>query len=188
MSLVKAAGRNYLAGEFDWVGAVSLFLPFSISISTVVISPDHVLPCSDIPFLSISGLMSSLRRRKLNRQLTNTLVTQSGGDPLASFLSKVEESGFAGDFYWSLFGHDDQCCQYVGKFLSSSLYHQSPPRAVLSCSSSLTNRYITSNLCSFLSLSEHSDGHSFYYQRNANYTEKGDILVISFSFHTHLPS
>jgi len=81
-SLVKAVGRNYIAGEFDWVEA-------------------------------------------------------SGGDPLDAFLQKVTDSGFAGDFYWSLFGHDDQCCQYV----------------------------------------EHDDGESFYYQRNANYTAKGNILI-----------
>ncbi|VDB95985.1 unnamed protein product [Peniophora sp. CBMAI 1063] len=37
----------------------------------------------------------------------------NGGNDLTSFLGAVEASQSAGDFYWSLFGHDDACCQYV---------------------------------------------------------------------------
>ncbi|KAI0271554.1 glycoside hydrolase superfamily [Gloeopeniophorella convolvens] len=82
LALVKTANRNFLAGEFDWVGT-------------------------------------------------------NGGDPIPDFLEVIQKTGYAGDFFWSVFGHDDACCQYV----------------------------------------EHDDGFSFYYQRDAFYTQQGNMLI-----------
>lgn len=68
--LVTAAGRNYIAGEYDWT--------------------------------------------QLN-----------GGDPLDKFLSAIEKSGVGdGDIFWSLFGHDDECCQYVEHDDGYSFYYK----------------------------------------------------------------
>jgi len=69
MTLVEQAGRNYLAGEFDWVGA-------------------------------------------------------SGGDDIPTFLQTITQTGTSGDFFWSLFGHDDQCCQYVEHDDGFSFYYK----------------------------------------------------------------
>ncbi|KZS94212.1 glycoside hydrolase [Sistotremastrum niveocremeum HHB9708] len=69
LAQVNAVNRNYLAGEFDWVG-------------------------------------------------------QSGGDDVADFLDVIKETKGAGDFFWSIFGHDDQCCQYVEHDDGFSFYYQ----------------------------------------------------------------
>ncbi|KAA1472200.1 glycoside hydrolase [Dentipellis sp. KUC8613] len=68
MDLVNKAGRNYLAGEYDWTGL-------------------------------------------------------NGGDSLESFLSAITKSAGAGDAFWSLFGHDDNCCQYVEHDDGESFYY-----------------------------------------------------------------
>ncbi|TFY71901.1 hypothetical protein EVG20_g1114 [Dentipellis fragilis] len=68
MDLVNKAGRNYLAGEYDWTGL-------------------------------------------------------NGGDTIESFLSVVTKSAGAGDTFWSLFGHDDGCCQYVEHDDGESFYY-----------------------------------------------------------------
>ena len=48
---------------------------------------------------------------------------QNGGDDLTSFLSTVTESAGAGDIFWSLFGHDDACCQFVEHDDGESFYY-----------------------------------------------------------------
>lgn len=65
---VNKAGRNYLAGEFDWT--------------------------------------------QLN-----------GGDDLATWLAHVKDTDGTGDIFWSLFGHDDACCEFVEHDDGESFYY-----------------------------------------------------------------
>ncbi|KLO17386.1 glycoside hydrolase [Schizopora paradoxa] len=67
-SEVSKAGRNYLAGEYDWTGL-------------------------------------------------------NGGDDLTTFLSTIKDSKGAGDIFWSLFGHDDACCEFVEHDDGESFYY-----------------------------------------------------------------
>ena len=48
---------------------------------------------------------------------------QSGGSPVSDFLSAIEAETGIGSAYWSLFGHDDDCCQYVDHDDGFSLYY-----------------------------------------------------------------
>ncbi|KAI0310840.1 glycoside hydrolase [Amylostereum chailletii] len=69
MDLVTAAGRNYVAGEYDWTGL-------------------------------------------------------NGGDDLSTFLSTIHRASVKpGDAFWSLFGHDDACCNYVEHTDGESFYY-----------------------------------------------------------------
>ncbi|KZT61799.1 glycoside hydrolase family 5 protein [Calocera cornea HHB12733] len=40
-------------------------------------------------------------------------TNQYGGDGIQSFMSQIEGLDGAGDFFWSLFGHDSDCCTLV---------------------------------------------------------------------------
>ena len=48
---------------------------------------------------------------------------QNGGDDLTTFLTTIKESKSAGDIFWSLFGHDDACCEYVEHDDGESFYY-----------------------------------------------------------------
>lgn len=49
--------------------------------------------------------------------------TNSGGISLSSFLAKIEGQPYMGSSMWSVFGHDDKCCNYVSHDDGYSLYY-----------------------------------------------------------------
>jgi len=51
-------------------------------------------------------------------------VGASGGDDIPTFLQDIVNTKTAGSFFWSFFGHDDQCCQYVEHDDGFSFYFQ----------------------------------------------------------------
>ena len=53
----------------------------------------------------------------------NNIYNKYGGDNLTEFLETVQEYTGVGDAFWSLFGHDDECCQYVEHDDGYSFYY-----------------------------------------------------------------
>ena len=50
---------------------------------------------------------------------------QNGGDPVETFLANIQNSGVGdGVAFWSMFGHDDDCCQWVEHDDGESFYFQ----------------------------------------------------------------
>lgn len=45
----------------------------------------------------------------------------SGGDPVPSFLAAIEAETGIGSSFWSLFGHDDECCMSMFCLFAPSL-------------------------------------------------------------------
>jgi len=53
---------------------------------------------------------------------------ENGGDSLDKFLAAIQNSGVGdGVAFWSLFGHDDACCQWVEHDDGESFYYQRSP-------------------------------------------------------------
>lgn len=69
-------------------------------------------------------------------------VGQSGGDPVPDFLAAVTAEPSIGSAFWSLFGHDDQCCAYVEHDDGFSLYYPGSTPAFSSLVSVVVSRLI----------------------------------------------
>ncbi|KAI0030945.1 glycoside hydrolase [Vararia minispora EC-137] len=89
-------------------GSYGVF-PETLDNEIVDIFGDHFYPPNITRLREGASMVHAAGRNYFSGELDWT----GGGDDLTRFLSTVTEIEGAGDAYWSLFGHDDECCQYV---------------------------------------------------------------------------
>jgi len=90
----------------------------------VDIFSDHFYPPNITRFSTGFSEASKVGRNYLAGEFDWTGL--NGGDDLTTFLSTIGKSGSAGDIFWSLFGHDDACCEYVEHDDGESFYYLRP--------------------------------------------------------------
>ncbi|EIM84910.1 glycoside hydrolase [Stereum hirsutum FP-91666 SS1] len=114
--LIKSLAPNHLFLD----GSYGLFPETGQLENEVVdIFSNHYYPPNITILESDLALTNAVNRNYLAGEFDWT----GAGDNLTTFLQTVGDTGTAGDFYWSLFGHDDQCCQYVEHDDGESFYY-----------------------------------------------------------------
>ncbi|KZO90277.1 glycoside hydrolase family 5 protein [Calocera viscosa TUFC12733] len=116
--LIKSLAPNHLV-----VDGTYGFYPESgqLQVEVVDIFSDHFYPPSIARFQAGLALTQSANRVYLAGEWDWT--GQYGGDSIQSFTAALEAGPGVGDFYWSLFGHDDHCCLYVEHDDGYSFYY-----------------------------------------------------------------
>jgi len=122
--LVKSLAPNHLFMD----GTYGIY-PDTPQLSTEIVDifGDHFYPANISKFETGLDLVNKAGRAYLSGEFDWTEL--NGGDNLTTFLSTIKDSPAAGDIFWSLFGHDDECCQYVEHDDGESFYYlrQDPP-------------------------------------------------------------
>ncbi|KZO91451.1 glycoside hydrolase family 5 protein [Calocera viscosa TUFC12733] len=116
--LIKSLAPNHLV-----VDGTYEFYPESgqLQVEEVDIFSDHFYPPSIARLQAGLALTQAANRVYLAGEWDWT--GQYGGDSFQSFTSALESSPGVGDFFWSLFGHDDQCCAFVEHDDGYSFYY-----------------------------------------------------------------
>ncbi|KZT56049.1 glycoside hydrolase family 5 protein [Calocera cornea HHB12733] len=116
--LIKSLAPNHLV-----VDGTYGFYPESgqLEVEDVDIFSDHFYPPSISRLQAGLALTQAANRVYLAGEWDWT--GQYGGDSIQSFTAALESAGGAGDLYWSLFGHDDRCCQFVEHNDGYSFYY-----------------------------------------------------------------
>ncbi|TFY81777.1 hypothetical protein EWM64_g2234 [Hericium alpestre] len=83
---------------------------------------DHFYPPNITKLTTGMDLVNKAGRNYFAGELDWT-GNNAQSDPLDEFLSVITKSSGAGDAFWSLFGHDDNCCQYVEHDDGESFYY-----------------------------------------------------------------
>ncbi|TDL25766.1 glycoside hydrolase [Rickenella mellea] len=116
-ALVKSLAPNHLFGD----GSNGVFLGTDqFTNKQVDIFGDHYYPQNLTTFTTHQAAVTAAGRNYLAGE-----VDWKDGD-LVTFFHAIAKTGTAGDFYWSLFGHDDACCNYVEHNDGFSFYYLRP--------------------------------------------------------------
>ncbi|GAA5975744.1 hypothetical protein JCM10908_005267 [Rhodotorula pacifica] len=83
-----------------------------VGLSAVDLVTDHFYPALQWLLSKDEGWMNS-RKQQVFYVGELDWTGQKGGDSLSTFYSTLENWPGAGSMMWSVFGHDDYCCQYV---------------------------------------------------------------------------
>ncbi|KZT56048.1 glycoside hydrolase family 5 protein [Calocera cornea HHB12733] len=92
-----------------------------LQVSQIDIFSDHFYPPSIARFQAGLALTQAADRVYLAGEWDWT--GQFGGDTINDFTAALEAGQGVGDFFWSLFGHDDKCCLYVEHNDGYSFYY-----------------------------------------------------------------
>ncbi|KAF8588241.1 glycoside hydrolase family 5 protein [Ramaria rubella] len=94
-----------------------------LSNTVVDIFSDHFYPPNITKYETGRDMVTAANRNYLAGEYDWTGL--NGGDDLTDWLAAIKSSGVGdGDIFWSLFGHDDECCQYVEHDDGESFYYQ----------------------------------------------------------------
>ncbi|THH09858.1 hypothetical protein EW146_g8551 [Bondarzewia mesenterica] len=99
-----------------------------VVVVVVVMSSDYLHPADVSKLENGIGLAHEADRAIDLEEERSALIRflfgmQSGGDDVATFLARAESVGVVGGTFWSSFGHDDECCQYVQHNDGFSFYY-----------------------------------------------------------------
>ncbi|GAA98564.1 glycoside hydrolase family 5 protein [Mixia osmundae IAM 14324] len=97
--------------------------------SYIDIASDHLYPLNTGLFNQDLTLVKSNNKNLLIGEFDWT--GQNGGATLSSYISGVEATSYVGSMAWSVFGHDDNCCQFVSHSDGYSIYYPNGNTAAL---------------------------------------------------------